>query len=213
MEVRITFRSEIYVSGKTLAECKEQWEEMSLFSADALLKNHANFVEVCSIEDADTYEDLEDEWDKDEDEDDEEQDDDITCCPYCGSENIEWVGDAFEPSNATPYHCHECDKFFGKEDTEREDIRHKISAILMDTDEQHPKKCDIVIEDEEACGLSTLQMPHIDECFQEPSEGIIWFHFEGHYKNIDTSEKEWTDIDDLDISTLRVILENLQENQ
>ena len=40
----------------------------------------------------------------------------ITNCPHCGSENIEWVGDAFAEDNETPYHCHECDKFFGEND-------------------------------------------------------------------------------------------------
>ena len=39
---------------------------------------------------------------------------DIKKCPYCGSENIEWVGDAFDEDNKTPYHCHECDLFFGE---------------------------------------------------------------------------------------------------
>ena len=39
--------------------------------------------------------------------------DSIMFCPYCGSENIEWMGDAFDEDNETPYHCHKCDKFFG----------------------------------------------------------------------------------------------------
>lgn len=40
----------------------------------------------------------------------------IEKCPHCGSENFEWVGDAFEEGNETPYHCHECDLFFGEKD-------------------------------------------------------------------------------------------------
>lgn len=34
-------------------------------------------------------------------------------CPYCGSEIIEYVGDALPDDNETPFHCHECDRFFG----------------------------------------------------------------------------------------------------
>lgn len=33
-------------------------------------------------------------------------------CPLCGSENIEYMADAFEKGNDTPFHCHECDNFF-----------------------------------------------------------------------------------------------------
>lgn len=33
-------------------------------------------------------------------------------CPFCGSENFEWMGDAFG-ENETPFHCHECDSWFG----------------------------------------------------------------------------------------------------
>lgn len=37
----------------------------------------------------------------------------VLYCPLCGSENIEWMGDAFEEGNETPFHCHKCDSFFG----------------------------------------------------------------------------------------------------
>ena len=130
-------------------------------------------------------------------------------CPYCGSENIERIGDAFEEDNKTPYHCHECNSLFGEEDITRENIRHKLSAILMDTNENSQMKCEIVIEPEDSCGLSTLQMPIIDSCFQEPCEGTIWFHFKGHYANLDTLEKEYANFDDIETKALKVILGKL----
>jgi len=64
MEVRFTFRSEIYIKGKDLKEIKEKWEELNLFSDDAKA-NSADYVEMCSIErtDDDSYTDLENEFD------------------------------------------------------------------------------------------------------------------------------------------------------
>lgn len=63
--------------------------------------------------------------------------------------------------------------------TDIEEIRHKLSALLMDTDEAHPLQCYIAIGEEEAMGLSSLQIPHVISMFQQPSEGIIWFNLEG----------------------------------
>ena len=37
----------------------------------------------------------------------------VNHCPFCGSENIEWMGDAF--GEETPFHCHECDRWFSAE--------------------------------------------------------------------------------------------------
>ena len=42
MEIRITFRSEIYIKGETLADCAEQWEQMELFSANSYIFKHPN---------------------------------------------------------------------------------------------------------------------------------------------------------------------------
>ena len=61
----------------------------------------------------------------------------------------------------------------------KEQIRHKLSAILMDTDEQHPMECNIIL-DSEAMGLCTSQMPNITSAFQLPTEGIIYFNIEGY---------------------------------
>lgn len=53
IEVRITFRSEVYVKGKTLREIREKWENMPIFSNDALETYHAEYIEFCSSERAD----------------------------------------------------------------------------------------------------------------------------------------------------------------
>jgi hypothetical protein len=58
MEVRITFRSEVYLQGKDMKEIREKWEELPLYSSDAILKGSAEFVELTSVEDAEDYKDL-----------------------------------------------------------------------------------------------------------------------------------------------------------
>ena len=64
MEVRFTFRSEVFINGKDLKEIKEKWEELNLFSDDAKA-NCADYVEMSSIErtDDNSYTDLENEFD------------------------------------------------------------------------------------------------------------------------------------------------------
>ena len=34
----------------------------------------------------------------------------VNYCPFCGSENIEWMGESYGTDD---FHCHECDKWFG----------------------------------------------------------------------------------------------------
>lgn len=53
MEVRITFRSEVYLEGKDLEEIKSKFEQMDLNNDSGM-----EFVELVSVEDANTYEDL-----------------------------------------------------------------------------------------------------------------------------------------------------------
>lgn len=71
MEVRITFRSEIFLEGKDMKEIVEKWENIQLFSGEAVAEG-ADFIEVDTVEDADTYDDVFDEFNNpygDEDED------------------------------------------------------------------------------------------------------------------------------------------------
>ena len=63
MELRITFRSEIVITGETLADCAKQWEKMELFSDEA--KQHeACQIELVSVEDAETFKDMLSEFNK-----------------------------------------------------------------------------------------------------------------------------------------------------
>ena len=84
----------------------------------------------------------------------------------------------------------------------RETLRHKLSAILMDTCEEKPIHCNIVIGEEQAMGLSSLQMPTVISAFQLPSEGIIYFNIEGFHEPVE--------FDDLHIKDLMKIFEELQ---
>ena len=63
MEVRITFRSEIYIEGNNLKDIKEKWESLPLYSQDAE-KADADFIELMSVEDADTHKNLKVYWNK-----------------------------------------------------------------------------------------------------------------------------------------------------
>ena len=67
MTARITFRSEIYISGDSISEIREKWEAMPIFCIEAL-DNSAQVIDTCSVEDADTYKEI----DLDTDEEDED---------------------------------------------------------------------------------------------------------------------------------------------
>ena len=63
MELRITFRSEIVITGETLADCAKQWEQMELFSDEA--KQHEVCqIELVSVEDAENFKDMLSEFNK-----------------------------------------------------------------------------------------------------------------------------------------------------
>ena len=62
MEARITFRSEIYIEGKDISDIEDKFQNIPLFSADALEKYGAEFIEVVSVEDADSNKDLTNKW-------------------------------------------------------------------------------------------------------------------------------------------------------
>lgn len=87
---------------------------------------------------------------------------------------------------------------------QKEVIRKKISKFLIDTDEQHPLKCSITIGQDEAMGISTLEMPTICELFQIPGEGIIYYKLED-------TEDFFQEIDNLTLSDLLEILNILKE--
>ena len=63
---------------------------------------------------------------------------------------------------------------------DREVLRRHFSALLMNTNNENHLKCNIIINTDEAVGLSTLQMLKVIGCFQDPIEGIICFYIEGN---------------------------------
>lgn len=61
----------------------------------------------------------------------------------------------------------------------REEIRHYLSAVLMNTNEDHPMFVDITLDIDDYSGLSTLEMPRVTDCWQHPTEGLIYFDIDG----------------------------------
>lgn len=79
----------------------------------------------------------------------------------------------------------------------RENLRQQLSKLLMDTNEDNPLKCNILIGEDESFGLSTLQITTIIELFQEPKEGIIWFKIEGYSPLIEFDNLSIEDIENI----------------
>lgn len=86
----------------------------------------------------------------------------------------------------------------------KERLRKEISKFLIDTDENHPLKCNVIIGEDEAFGLSSLQLPRICELFQIPGEGIIYYKLEG--------TNDFEEIETLTKSDLTNVLNYLEEN-
>lgn len=63
MEVRIKFSADIYIEGKDLKEVKSKFEEMPIFCVEAL-DCGAEYSETLLVENAETCDDLETEWDE-----------------------------------------------------------------------------------------------------------------------------------------------------
>lgn len=116
-------------------------------------------------------------------------------CPFCGSEK---VTKAVTEDGIEYYDCDECNTLYCEEDIEREDLRHKISALLADTSEENPFICDFPVGEDcdENCGLSSLDLPWIEYAFQA-SDGMILVKFDDN--------RGLTDIDDISLENLRDI--------
>ena len=63
--------------------------------------------------------------------------------------------------------------------------------------------------EQEACGLSSLEIPHIDMVFEVEGEGTMWYHEEGE-NEIDTREPIWHDLDELPVQDLQGLLDYLR---
>lgn len=132
-------------------------------------------------------------------------------CPYCGNGIIHPL------EIGKRYSCPDCGRLFDKDDIERENLRHQVSPLLNGTSEGNPKEIYFMIPsaDEEACGLSSLEIPHIDKIFEMEGEGTMWFHIEGECENPfqEKDEKEkllWHDLDEMSLDDLRKLLEHLR---
>ena len=64
MEVRITFRSEVVIKGRNMEEIRDKWEEMPLFTDEAEKEHSAEFIEIVSVEDNHTDDDIMEQWNK-----------------------------------------------------------------------------------------------------------------------------------------------------
>ena len=82
-----------------------------------------------------------------------------------------------------------------------ESYRKFLSKKLMDTNEENQLKVYIPLENDESFGLSTLQLPTIISIWQHPSEGIIYFKFEG--------QNDYVEFDDMELEYLDQIIKEL----
>lgn len=57
MKIRITFRSECYIEGDSMAEIRDKYEMADIYSEEFLKNLDGGFVETMTVEDMDTYED------------------------------------------------------------------------------------------------------------------------------------------------------------
>ena len=61
VKVRIKFDADIVIEAENLAKAREKWEAMPLFTEEAKASN-VEYGETLLIEDAETYDDLSNEW-------------------------------------------------------------------------------------------------------------------------------------------------------
>lgn len=82
--------------------------------------------------------------------------------------------------NRTPNEITEMfNDFVATEDNIRQMIRNYLSRQLIDTNENDKLEVDIVVDVEDAMGLSSLELPNIIRMWQHPTEGIIIFETYG----------------------------------
>ena len=84
----------------------------------------------------------------------------------------------------------------------RESIRQFFSRLLMDTSADNPKQCRIIISTPEDMGLSELLKPTIIAMYQEPTDGVIYFLFEGC--------SDYEEFDNFDNDALMQIMEEIE---
>lgn len=122
----------------------------------------------------------------------------IAECPFCGG-----VHCIVETSEG--YHCTTCEYDFSEDDLQHELLRKKISCVCSgeNATEENPIKCDVIIDGDEAQGLSELEKPQVTSVFQD-HDGIVWVNIYGSNEPIEA--------DMLSTLDLQNILDYLQEN-
>lgn len=85
-----------------------------------------------------------------------------------------------------------CERYIYEETPQMEAIRHKLSALLMDTNEENPMLCDVTLE-VGAQGLSEAEKAKCVSAFQD-YEGIIWFNLEGQKEPIEFDDMCYDEI-------------------
>ena len=141
-------------------------------------------------------------------------------CPYCGSKNVKSTDHIpmIDGTYTSGYACNDCLCLFDEEDIEREALRHQLSPMLDGTSEEAPMEIYFMIPsaEEEACGLSSLEIPHIDKIFEMEGDGTIWYHEEGEYEHgkdeFDITGLLWHNIDELELGDLRALVEEVCAN-
>ena len=123
-------------------------------------------------------------------------------CPFCESLNVRKMDD-------TKFECAECSRLFDAEDIRREKLRHRLSPLLSGTSEESPRGVSVAIGEEEACGLSSLELPEIREVFLF-DDGTMWFHV---YGGVDVEgNKLWENIDHLSVADLEKLVSSLERD-
>ena len=83
-------------------------------------------------------------------------------------------------------------KLMEQEDELRELMRNYLSRTLMFNDENNKLQCSICLEVPDAMGLSSLDMPWVDEVWQDTAEGYISFKLDTgaviDFDNLSTQE-------------------------
>jgi hypothetical protein len=90
------------------------------------------------------------------------------------------------------------------EDELRGSMRNYLSRALMFNDENNKLECNICLDIPEAMGLSSLNMPWVDEVWQDTANGYINF-------KLDTGAI--VDFDDLSTQELMGFIEDLERMQ
>jgi DNA-directed RNA polymerase subunit RPC12/RpoP len=104
MEVRIKFNADIVITGDTMEQVRSKFESMPLWSEDAK-ECGVEFSEIQSVEDANTYNDLEHEYNHCYDMNDEKEE---YVCPDCGHVFEQGESNYNYDTGHTDYECPEC---------------------------------------------------------------------------------------------------------